>query len=341
MLVIDSPIALLATGAITALLIVFTGIRLSKVADILADRTGLGEALAGALMLGAVTSLSGLVTSVTAASRGLPELAISNAVGGIAAQTVFLVIADLSYRRANLEHAAASLENMMQGALLIACLSLALAAMSVPDIAIFSIHPASIAIVALYLGGLPLVRGAREVPGWRPRSTIETSMDEPDPDNEERPLRPLMIEFLALAALTAGSGYFLAAAADGAVARYGVSEALLGAFATAIVTSLPELVTTLAAVRRGALALAIGGIIGGNSFDTLFIVASDIAYREGPIYADIANSQQFLMTLTILMTAILVMGLLSRQRQGPGGIGFETILLIVAYLGGAAILALL
>lgn len=33
------------------------------------------------------------------------------------------------------------------------------------------------------------------------------------------------------------------------------------------------------------LSLAVGGIIGGNAFDTLFTAASDIAYRDGSIYA--------------------------------------------------------
>ena len=96
--------------------------------------------------------------------------------------------------------------------------------------------------------------------------------------------------------------------------------------------------TTIAAVRRGALQLAVGGIIGGNSFDTLFIAASDAAYGEGSIYAAITGEQTLIIALSVVMTAILLMGLLRRQRQGPGHIGFETIALLLAYLGGAALL---
>jgi cation:H+ antiporter len=329
-------LALAGLGAAAA--IVLAGIRLARVADVLADRTGLGEALVGAVLLGAATSLSGLVTSVTAASRGLPELAVSNAVGGIAAQTVFLVIADLSYRKANLEHAAASLENMLQGSLLIGALSLCLAAITIPEPALFGIHPASFIIVGFYVGGLFVVRRTQMAPGWRPRATPETRADEPDTDNEGRALFPLIAEFAGLAAVTALSGYVLGSAADTAVTRFGASEALLGAFLTAIVTSLPELVTTLSAVRRGALALAVGGIIGGNGFDTLFVAASDVAYREGSIYAAIGASQQFLLVLTIMMTTFLLIGLLWREKHGPGGIGLETVLILLTYLAGGAIL---
>jgi cation:H+ antiporter len=53
-----------------AIFIVLGGWRLSNIADRLADRTGMGEAITGALFLGAVTSLAGIVTSVTAAWHG-------------------------------------------------------------------------------------------------------------------------------------------------------------------------------------------------------------------------------------------------------------------------------
>jgi cation:H+ antiporter len=76
---------------ICAAAIALVGTRLTRVVDQLADRTGLGEAVAGAVLLGAATSFSGIVVSVTAAAKGNPELAISNALGGIAVQTFFLV----------------------------------------------------------------------------------------------------------------------------------------------------------------------------------------------------------------------------------------------------------
>lgn len=121
--------------SVCALVIAIAGTRITRVVDQLADRTGLGEATAGAVLLGAATSLSGSVLSVTAAYRGHPELAVSNALGGIAVQTFFLAIADMVYRRANLEHAAAaSAPNMMQNGLLIGLLALLLLAPTLPSL---------------------------------------------------------------------------------------------------------------------------------------------------------------------------------------------------------------
>ena len=70
---------------------------MTRVADRLADVTGLGEAVFGAVLLGGSTSLPGIITSVTTAFEGYAELSISNAIGGIAAQTTFLAIADAVY----------------------------------------------------------------------------------------------------------------------------------------------------------------------------------------------------------------------------------------------------
>jgi cation:H+ antiporter len=106
---------------------------------------------------------------------------------------------------------------------------------------------------------------------------------------------------------------------------------VVGALATAVVSSLPELVTTMAAVRRGALQLAIGGIIGGNTFDTLFLTLSDVGYREGSLYHAIGKPDLFWLVVGIVMTAILTMGQLYRQRHGPAGIGIESFAVLAVY----------
>lgn len=329
---------MIAAFAIAAGVILLAGVRLSAVADQLADRTGFGEAIVGSVLLGAATSLSGLTTSVSAAWDGYAELAVSNSLGGIAAQTLFLAAADMVHRRANLEHAAASLENMLQGTVLVGALSLIVLAIAVPEFSFLGIHPVTPAIFAFYLLGLKVTKNARDKPGWSPKRTVATETDAPDPDAKALSLPRLAASFLVLAAITAAGGFLVSQAAEGAIEVFDLSESVTGAFLTAIVTSLPELVTTVAAVRRGALTLAVGGIIGGNAFDTLFVAASDVAYRDGSIYAAIGAEQLFLIGLTIAMTATLLMGLLRREREGPGKVGFETVIIIGLYLAGASML---
>ncbi|MGF1480670.1 MAG: sodium:calcium antiporter [Cyanophyceae cyanobacterium] len=324
--------------AIAAFVIALVGTRLTKVADRLADRTGLGEAVVGALFLGGSTSLPGIVTSVTAAAGGYPELAVSNALGGIAAQTAFLAIADIVYKKANLEHAAASAANLTQGTLLISLLSIPLLATAVPQPAIWSIHPASFVLIAAYGFGLQLVSAAQTKPMWGPKQTDQTRTDEPEEEIEGTRLTNLWLRFLFYAAMTAVAGFVISQSGVSIAEQTGLSESVVGGLFTAVSTSLPELVTSIAAVRQGALTLAVGDIIGGNSFDVLFIAFADFAYREGSIYGAITNSQSFTVALTILMTGILLLGLLRRERHGIGNIGFESVLILLLYIGGFALL---
>jgi len=139
-----SLIWLLTVFAVAAAVAVAASVRATALADIIADRTRLGEAMVGGLLLGGATSLAGVVVSVSAASGGDASFAVSNAVGGIAAQTLFLAFADTLHKNANLEHAAAEPANLFQAVMLLILLSLPIAAIAGPDIAYFGVHPVSL-----------------------------------------------------------------------------------------------------------------------------------------------------------------------------------------------------
>jgi len=317
---------------VAALAIAVVGTRLGGLADRLADATGLGEAVVGALMLGGATSLPGIVAVVTAANDNYPAMAFSAAVGGIAVQTCFLAVADMTYRGANLEHAAASLPNLTSGALLIALLALLLLAIHLPDVVFFGVHPVSVVLVVGYALGMQLVHKASERPMWRPRLTTATREDRPDETSSKRESVPRLIGGFAVgAAVVAVAGWAVAKSGEAIAVESGLNDSFVGGILLAVSTSLPELVTSLAAVRRGALPLAVGGIIGGNAFDTLFAAIGDLAYRGGSIYHHLSSREPALLTLTLLMTSVLLLGMLLRERRGPANIGFESVLILVLY----------
>ena len=306
-------------------------------ADTIADRTRFGEALIGSVLLGAGTSIAGIVTSTSTAASGAPDLAVSNALGGIAAQTMFLALADVAYRKVNLEHAAASPVNLGQATVLIILVALPIMAWAAPPFAIFAVNPLTPVLIAVYFIGLHNAHRIHERPMWLPRKTEHTREEDDDECDDQRPLWIIGSLFAALVLVVGFTGWIVGETGIELSRRFGISQGVVGALGTAVVTSLPELVTTIAAVRRGALQLAIGGIIGGNMFDALFIASSDIAYREGSIYNAISERTVFWMALTLVMTAVLLMGLLRRERQGPAGIGWESVLLIILWGGGAGL----
>lgn len=69
------------------------GVYVTFLAEELAERTKFGRAVVGAIFLGALTSNAEVGTSITAALELHAELAVHNAVGSIAAQTMFIAIA--------------------------------------------------------------------------------------------------------------------------------------------------------------------------------------------------------------------------------------------------------
>lgn len=323
-----------------ALIIAVAGVQLTIRAQQLAVLTGLGELLTGAVLIGLITSLSGLVTTITAAHSGHASLAMSNALGGIAVQTLFLAIADMVYRSANLEHAAASEANLLQGAVLIVLLTLPLLAITQPGFTVAGIHPVSVMLVAGYLFGLRLMNQAQRRPMWLPRVTRQTYKETKATGKAtRRNITVLWLGFVCLGVLVAGAGWVLAQSAITISVRVGLAESVVGGILTAVTTSLPELVVAIAAVRRGALSLAVGDILGGNTFDVLFLAAADAAYRDGSVYTAAGQEDIFWIALAILLTGVLLLGLIRREKHGIGNIGFESFLVLILYFVGVIALA--
>ena len=316
--------------SLATLVIILAGSRLAKQADKLADKTGLGEALFGVLLLAGVTSLPDFAATLSAAMDNRPDLAMSNVMGSMAVNLVFLGVADIVYRKANLEHAAASPVNMILASLLIVLLTLPLIAIFTPTIANWSIHPITPIIVAAYLFGLHIVHRTQAKPMWVPKRTHETVADKPQKLRAGN-LTSLWIGFISMALLTGLAGWVLMEAAKGIADQTGMSETIVGGLLTALATSTPELVTTIAAIRIGALTLAVSNIFGTNAFNMMVVAAADVGYAQGSIYHDMAPVQMTWGLVSILMTAILLMGMVRRETYGIGKIGFESALILSVY----------
>lgn len=333
--------AAVAAFVIAGLLTVVGSVRLVALGDALADRTGWGEALFGAIFFGLATSLSGIVMTAVTAATDAPQLAYSNAVGGIAAQTTAIAVADLFYRRVNLEHATASLSNLLFGCLLLALLALALIATYTPDATVAGLHPISVIMIGCYVGGVSIIHSTDATPYWQAVDTVETRPDLPQDHGQldRRPLGLLWARFALVGLTVAGGGWIIARAGEILVSATGLRAGFVGGILMGLVNALPETITAIAAVRRGAVTLAVAAILGGNCLDALNLVVGDVFYRGGSIYHSAGTDELFLSTAAMLMTTVLLGGLLARQVRGWGKVGFEGTLLLGGYLAVVAVLA--
>jgi cation:H+ antiporter len=110
-----------------------------------------------------------------------------------------------------------------------------------------------------------------------------------------------------------------------------LTETAVGVLLTGLASSLAELVVSIAAIRAGALTLAVSNIIGGNTSDTLLVGIADIAYRPGAIYGAVGEEASLIAGFTTLATAVIVLGMLHRERHGIANIGMESAVVIAIY----------
>lgn len=345
-----------------AVAIAIVGPRLSDAADSVGAATGLGQTLAGALLLGASTSLPGLIVSFQNAYVGRATLAVANSLGGIAAQTLFIALADVALRSDTLEHRDTLAASLLQSAILVSLLALLLIGMLRPKTEILGlVHPVSLGVIAGVVLGFRSVQKTRKHPTWRARGENggpnssgrngsnggETQTDENGhtrtPSDSDGGAESgdrsgsngrLYARYGAYVTVVGISGYLISTAAGTIVSQTGVSSVAMGLTLTAIATSLPELVTAVASVRRDAVALAIGDIVGGNAFDTIMVALADVAYVNGSIFRAVGYDIPFIATITLLMTGVLAAGLVRRDRSGLANIGVESYLLVAVYLVG-------
>jgi len=337
------PLSLsLALFALAVAIVGVFGVIMTRIASQLAERTGLGEAMMGAFFLGASTSLPEIATSVTAAVDGHADLALSNAIGSVAGQTAFLAIADMAYRRVNLEHAAASAENLMLAAFVLVMLAIPLLGMALPQAAIGGIHPASVLMVAAYIQGMRMVSQTHKLPMWLPRRTGETrTATTGEAQAKGAGLWRLWLQFALAACMTGMGGWLLARTAIPIADHTGLSETIVGGILTGLAGSMPEFITALAAVRMGALTLAVGDVLGGNAFDALIVAFADWGFPGESVFAAAGRDQVFLLALAVLLTSILLMGLLYREKHGIANIGLESFLVLILYIGAFMLLFML
>lgn len=108
------------------------------------------------------------------------------------------------------------------------------------------------------------------------RSALKNRVDAEEEFKALTPLRSTIYILGGLAAIVFG-GNLVVDSASSIAASFGLSQSLIGLTIVALGTSLPELVTSIVASRKGENGLALGNVIGSNIFNILMVLASSAA----------------------------------------------------------------
>jgi cation:H+ antiporter len=296
---------------VAASVIVFAGTFLTRYGDAIGERTGMGRSLAGLLLLATATSLPELSVDCNLARNGAADIALGDLLGSSLFNLLILAILDLLHRAPQkmFSHMAAAhaLSATMSISLTVVCL---LAMTTRFSGTLWGIGPGPVALVLVYLLGLRLVFydqrfATAQQSDIRPTGTEHGSLPT---------LGRAVFGFLAAAGVIFVAAPRLAVAAEGLAEETGLGGSFVGTVLVALSTSLPEFVTSMAAVRSGAFDLAVGNIFGSNSFNMLILLPVDYFY-DGSLLGSAALVHVTTAGCVILVTSIAMAGILYRAEK--------------------------
>lgn len=325
---------------ISAVIIIIAGTKLSLYADVISERTGLSKAWIGMILLGVVTSLPELATSLASAVKiNAPDLSLGTVLGSNIFNLMIIVLLDFIYRPGSITSKA----NSNHSHILSAVLTLMLSVIVITSIFINSrvtvwsignVGIDSIAIALIYIVGMRLIfkSEAKEMPAQLADKELALFR------HKGLTLSRAYLGFIIAAALVVSSGIWLAGIGEAIAKTTGWGRTFVGSIFLAIVTSFPEVVVSVAALRLGSIDLAFGNIFGSNMINLFIIPITDIAYRKGALLGFVSQAHILTACLGIFLTCVAIIGLTRRVKKTFLHLSWDTIIMVLSYLLGTYML---
>jgi len=297
---------LIAQFVLIALVVVVAGTLLARFADELGMITGMGRSMAGVVLLALATSLPELLVGCKAAMIPAVDLTLGDLLGSSLFNLLILAVLDLctkTHGGALSKSASAHALSAVSGILLTAVVLFFLV-VKLPW-TFLRLGPGSWFLLITYLFCLRLIYFDQQYALSQAPEAAET----PTMSRVK-----IMTGYLLSAAVIFVAAPKLASVASELADITGLGRTIVGTLFVALITSLPEAVTTLTALRMGATDLAIGNIFGSNAFNMLIFVGVDFFY-DGSLFAAAAPTHAATAAMVIFVTAVAIQGLLYRAEK--------------------------
>ena len=312
-----------------SLVVVVAAYFLANSADAIADGTGMGHSMAGLILLAGATSVPELVVGWTGVSIGAIDLTIGSLLGSCLLNLLILAVMDIFTRtkgRMLSRHAAAHAISAVMSILLTAIVLLGV--LLETETSFLRLGLATWSIVFVYLAGMRLIYNNQQIPTESP---VESSSNSPKVSGKTSLSKALQIYFAS------GIAIFLAApelarVAEKLSAETGLGQTFFGTVFVALITSLPEIITTYMALRIGAFDMAVGNVFGSNCINIFIVSMVDVA-SPTPILAAASSVHLVTDVAVIIVTAVAVIGLLYRAEKRYFLIEPDAFLVILLVLG--------
>lgn len=333
---IFSSIPLLLIFLSCTFIIWFAGVKITRAVDAITTYYNLGEAFGGMVFLAIVTNLPEIAITVVAAYHNDYDIAVSNLLGGVAIQTVVLVMIDVFGvgRTAPLTLKGHSRVLILEGVALIMILTLVMMAKQFPSqVIFFRTTPIEWLILFIWLGSVfSISRLAKfDVSDYEAKNSLSQLRH---PNSPFRGGIKSAIWVLALGAvMTLIAGWALEYSGEILSKRWNISGVLFGGTILALATALPEISTGIASAKIRDYNMAVSDIFGGNAFlPVLFLVASIISGEA--VIPTLSNSDMYLTGLGILLTCIYMVGMVLHSKRQIFLMGVDSFCVLLTYILG-------
>lgn len=297
----DSSVLVLG---LTSVVLFVAGYLLTRFADEISEATGWGKMFVGGLLLATATSLPELTVDIESIQMNFPDLAVGDLLGASLFNLLILALMEwVFFRREGTGILPPGvIVSGILGVVFVAIVGMAILIPKGPTLG--GVHGFLWVVLIGYIYGMILVfREDRRLDAALPPETAE---------------RGGLGKAVAGFGVSAGVIFLIAPvfvrAADRLAVGSGWGHSFVGTTVVAVATTVPEMVSTWAAFRRGAPLLAYGNILGSNAFNMILFIPLDFLY-SGLLFQSVRMSHAVTALGAVAITSMFLVGKIVRRRS--------------------------
>ena len=314
-----------------AAVIFYCGTLLSKYGDVIAEKTGLGRAWIGLVLMAAITSLPELINGISSVTiANVPDIALGDIMGSLIFNIAIIAFMDLFYRKNHPIFSLAGGGHVISasfGIILIGIVSGSiLVGNALPSLGGIGLYTPLIAVIYLI--------GIRSVYSYEKKNSVAIPARYADVA-----LKQAVLKFSLNAAVIVVAATLLPFIADNLAMETGLGRTFVGTFFVGLATSFPEIAVSIGALRLGAIDMLVGDIFGSNMFDILIVAIDDVFYTKGPLLNDVSINHAITGFAAIIMTAVSIAAIVyGTKRKTSLKLGWDAMALLAVYAASVVLL---
>jgi cation:H+ antiporter len=317
----------------SAVAVFFLGTRLAVYGDALASLTGWGRLFVGSILLAFATSLPEVSNNISAVRLDPPNpaLAIGDALGSNMFNMLILSLVALYFGGNRfLQRVAPEQGYLIVLAAIMTGVAVLFGAVKL-DVSLWQVGLSSVILIILYAVGMRVV--------YVTRPSAET-----DPEVGHTPEMTLGRAWIMFGLVSMGviaAGFFLAWSSDQVAQITGIASSTLGILAVSLVTSMPEVSTTIAAARMGAMDLGVAGLFGSCAFNITILSFADFFYREDALINQTEPAHLVAGGVALVLIFLALALVLGRDRLRKMATATMLVIMALIWIVGAVLVGFL